>query len=73
MPNQHLLTLTEAADILRLRSGETFSRFARRHGIPVLKIGARLVRIRASDLENFMEIHTHKPSDVTPNTEGSRT
>jgi excisionase family DNA binding protein len=73
MPEQELLTLAEAADILRLQSGETFSRFARRHGIPLLKIGSRLVRVRASDLEKFMAIHTHTPIAATPNTEGGRT
>lgn len=73
MPEQRLLTLTEAADILRLQSGETFSRFARRHGIPLLKIGARLVRIRASDLENFMAIHTRTSGGGAQNTEDGRT
>ncbi len=72
MPEQQLLTLTEAADLLRLQSGETFARFARRHGIPLLKIGSRLVRIRAGDLERFIAIHTRTLGDETPNTEDGR-
>ena len=73
MPNQQLLTLTEAADFLRLQSAETFARFARRHGIPLLKIGSRLVRIRAGDLERFIAVHTRTAGDETPNTEDGRT
>ena len=73
MPEQQLLTLAEAADLLRLQSGETFARFARRHGIPLLKIGARLVRIRAGDLERFIAIHTRTAGDAPLNTEDDRT
>ena len=72
MSAQQLLTLTEGAALLRLQSGETFARFARRHGIPLLKVGARIVRIRASDLERFIEVHTHTPGDETLNTEDGR-
>ena len=72
MPEQQLLTLTEAADLLRLQSGETFARFARRHRIPLLKIGARVVRIRASDLERFIAVHTRTLGDETPSTENDR-
>jgi len=69
MPEQELLTLTEAAALLRLQSGETFSRFARRHGIPLLKIGGRLVRIRASDLEGFIALHTSTPHESPSGTQ----
>ena len=72
MSDQQLLTLTEAADRLRLQSAETFARFARRHGIPLLKVGARIVRIRASDLERFIEVHTRTLGDETLNTEDGR-
>ena len=72
MSAQRLLTLTEAADLLRLQSGETFARFARRHGIPLLKIGSRLVRIRAGDLERFIAIHTRTAGDAPLNSEDGR-
>ena len=72
MPEQQLLTLTEAADLLRLQSGEIFARFARRHRIPLLKIGSRVVRIRASDLERFIAIHTRTLGDETTNIEDGR-
>ena len=46
MTSPDLLTLAEGARILRLRTAETFARFARRHGIPLVKIGRRVVRGR---------------------------
>ncbi len=56
MPDHHdLLTLDEAAEVLRLRTGETFARFARRHGIPLVQIGSRVVRVRSGDLERALE------------------
>jgi len=48
-----LLTLGEAAAALRLRSGTNFVRFARRHGIPLVRLG-RVVRVRATDLEHVV-------------------
>ena len=59
-----LLTLDEAADRLRLSTGETFARFARRHGIPLVKIGSRVVRVRRRDLDALIETHAHtKPAE----------
>jgi hypothetical protein len=50
-----LLTLDEAAASLRLRSADNFARFARRHGIPLVRLGCRVVRVRASDLARTVE------------------
>ena len=58
MSEEVLLTLDEAASLLRLRTPETFARFARRHGIPLLKIGSRWVRVRRRDLERILRDHT---------------
>ena len=53
-----LLTIPEAAEALRV-STRTVSRFLRDNNLPALRIG-RSVRIRRSDLEEFMRAH---PSD----------
>lgn len=53
-----LLTLREAAEALRLSTSETFVRFARRYGIPLVRIGPRVIRVRAADLERAIEHNT---------------
>ena len=57
MTSTDLLTLAEAARIFRLRTAETFARFARRHGIPLVRIGNRVVRVRRVDLETVIREH----------------
>ena len=64
MTNTDLLTLAEGARILRLRTAETFARFARRHGIPLVKIGRRVVRVRRIDLETAIRNHREQPDGV---------
>ena len=58
-----LLTLAQAAAMLGLRSGETFARFARRHSIPLVRAGRRVVRVRLSALERFIEQHSEERGD----------
>ena len=58
MSDETLLTLSQAAKRMGLRSAETFSRFAKRHRIPLIRFGNRVVRVRHEDLESA--IHTHK-------------
>ena len=55
--DQKLLTLSEAAECLRLKNGASFSRFAKRHSIPLVRIGRRIVRVRAADLEHYVREH----------------
>ena len=62
-----LLTLAEAAQALRLRSPANFTRFARRHSIPLIRLGSRVVRVRASDLEQVVERHAAHPAECAPN------
>ena len=50
-----LMTLAEAAEQLRLSTGETFARFARRHGIPLVRFGGRVVRVRREVLEQAIQ------------------
>ena len=57
MTDESLLTLQEAADVLRLRTAETFSRFARRHEIPLVRFGSRVVRVRAKELDAAIRSH----------------
>lgn len=52
-----LLTLEEAAAQLRLRSGANFVRFARRHRIPLVRLGHRVVRVLEADLERTLREH----------------
>ena len=65
-----LLTLDEAAQQVRLKNAATFSRFARRHGIPVIRFGNKVVRIRASDVEKAISAHCEAPSLPTERAEG---
>ncbi len=53
MVNDELLLVREAVALLRLRGPENFARFARRHGIPLVRFGAR-VRVRRSDINDFV-------------------
>ncbi len=55
--DDQLLTLAEAADLLRLSTGETFARFARRHRIPLIRFGSRIVRVRRADLDRAIRAH----------------
>ena len=61
MTSTDLLTLAEAAEILRLRTAETFARFARRHDIPLVRFGNRVVRVRRIDLEAVIREHCGQP------------
>ena len=53
-----LLTLAEAAEIMRLSCPESFARFARVHGIPLVRFGQKVVRVRPSDLRAAIEANT---------------
>ncbi len=63
-----LLTLDEAAQLLRLRTPETFARFAKRYALPLVRIGRRVVRVRAQDLDRLIVEHL----DSTVDSGGSR-
>ena len=52
-----LLTLGEGAQRFKLANGETFGRFAKRHGIPIVRFGKKVVRVRSSDLERAITEH----------------
>ena len=60
MVKDELLLVHEAVSLLRLRGPENFARFARRHGIPLVRFGAR-VRVRRSDIERFVEANVCEP------------
>jgi len=72
MTDHELLTLSEAAQVVRLRTAETFARFARRHGIPLVKIGGRVVRVRVADLLGAIERHREKSVQQKSHTCGER-
>ena len=50
-----LMTPEEAAAQLRLKSSRNLARFARRHGLPLIRLGQRVIRVRVEDLEQFLE------------------
>jgi hypothetical protein len=52
-----LLTLNEAARVLRLRTQRNFARFARRHGLPLVRFGSRTILVRQEDLERVVRTH----------------
>ena len=66
MVKDELLLVREAVAHLRLRGPENFARFARRHGIPLVRFGAR-VRVRKSDIDRFV-----LASLCAPNTTGRK-
>ena len=53
MAEHELLLVREAISLLRLSGPQNFARFARRHGIPLVRFGAR-VRVRRSDINDFV-------------------
>ena len=52
-----LLTPSEVRQVLGLRSTHNLNRFAKRYGIPLVRFGGRMVRIRASDLARVIDSH----------------
>ena len=52
-----LLTLDEAAQRVGLRSADGFSRLARRTGIPLVRLSAKVVRVDPRDLEQAIAAH----------------
>ena len=61
--SDQLLTLGEAAERFRLSTAETFARFARRHAIPLVQIGRRVVRVRVEDLDRAIAQHLSSASE----------
>ena len=59
---EELLTVGDAARVLKLKSAQNFRRFAKRHGIPLVRLGAKVVRIRVSDLERSIAAHVDTSS-----------
>ena len=53
-----LLTFAESSERLGLASPDNFARFAKRYGIPVIRFGPRIARIRSSDLERAIQRRT---------------
>ena len=66
MAEDELLLIREAVLLLRLRGPENFARFARRHGIQLVRFGAR-VRVRRRDINDFV-----LASLCTPNPTGKK-
>ena len=60
-----LLTLEEGARALRLSGAESFSRFARAHGIPLIRFNSKTVRIRRDDLERAIAAYLDPRPDVS--------
>ena len=54
MVDEELLLVEEAVAVLRLHGPHNFARFARRHGLPVVRFGGR-VRVRRADLDSFIQ------------------
>lgn len=52
-----LLTLEQAAQRVGLRSAEGFSRLARRTGMPLVRLSAKIVRVDPRDLDHWFWQH----------------
>ena len=57
----NLLTLEQAAQLVGLRSAEGFSRLARRTGIPLVRLSAKVVRVDPRDLDDAIVAHRTHP------------
>lgn len=58
-----LLSVDETADWLAI-SKPTIWRMIRRGEIPVVKIGQRTIRIKMSDIEDYIQAHHGKITDL---------
>ena len=63
MKREELLTVEEAADWLAI-SKPTLWRMIRRGEIPVVKIARRTIRIKLTDVENYIEKNHGKMMDI---------
>jgi len=63
MKREELLTIEETADWLAI-SKPTLWRMIRRGEIPVVKIARRTIRIKLSDIENYIEQNYGKMRDI---------
>lgn len=59
-----LLTLQEAAEMLRLPRAESFSRVARCLGIRLIRLGHRTVRVMESEVQRALEHEFGKPPET---------
>ena len=66
MKKDELLSVEEAADWLAI-SKPTLWRMIRRGEIPVVKIAQRTIRIKLTDLENYIEKNYGKMTDIRLN------
>lgn len=57
MPDE-LLTVAQAAEYLKL-SEKTIRRLIKSHGLIASKVGDRSWRIKASDIESYLNAHTN--------------
>ena len=64
MAKDELLTVEEAADWLAI-SKPTLWRMIRRGEIPVVKIGKRTIRIKLSDIEDYIQANYGRMKDIT--------
>ena len=63
MKKDELLTVEEAAEWLAI-SKPTLRRILRRGEIPVVRLAKRIVRIRLSDIEEYIERNRSKMVDI---------
>jgi len=64
MKNDELLTVEEAAEWLTI-SKPTLWRLIRSGEIPVVKIARRTIRLKLTDLENYIEKHSGPITDIS--------
>ena len=63
MERAELLTVDEAAEWLAI-SKPTLWRMIRRGEIPVVKIAQRTIRIKLTDIEDYIEDHYRRMTDI---------
>ena len=63
MERDELLTVDEAAEWLAI-SKPTLWRMIRRGEIPVVKIAQRTIRIKLTDIEDYIEDHYRRMTDI---------
>lgn len=54
MTDKHLLKPPEAARRLGFASAQTFLRWAKREGFPLMRLSRSTIRVRESDVEEYL-------------------
>ena len=64
MSNERMMTCGEAAHRLRYSRGDTFRRWAKKSGFPLVRLSQTQVLVRESDIERELERRTVAKAEI---------